>query len=382
MAISQIIFKILELFGIEGSGILQYATSEQNFNSSDSIIFKGAGKIFLKTCFRDDKGDLLSIIISKMDHDSSKIEELNRIYLAELVLTEYYESIEKIELNETEGIYNDLINMYNDYSLISYHEDMLLTIEKKCQYDFDELNKYTDYSNPLISYQSPLLTNNHSYDVWTSKYVNCYNYKNYQYISDKKERINGNKYCLVINDFDGNIAKNFYMNIKTIKSLIKNVDAFFYEYHQSLKKFEVDNKKLLNETPTNFILRTKNYYDDLILIKENILKGINYSKEIVILLNKLLGNPSGIDFGIDLFTIMNCWFLKRDSKVFYIEMEKLIDNSGYLLLLNIMDFILVFFGIVFLFILVNKYKYKILEENKDMVGEINNDNIDSFVKSF
>ncbi len=58
------------------------------------------------------------------------------------------------------------------------------------------------------------------------------------------------------------------------------------------------------------------------------------------LLNKLLGNPSGIDFGVDLFTIMNCWFLKRDLKVFYIQMDKLNSYLIPLLTFNIFEMIL------------------------------------------
>ena len=373
--ISQIIFKIFEIFSIDGSGILQYATSEENFNSSDSIIFRGAGTIFLEMCFNDDKGDLLSKIISTMDKNSSKIEELDRIYLTEIILSQYYENMKQVELNETEEILNNLKNMYNDYSLISYYEDALLTVEKSCQYDLDELIKYTDYSNPLISYQSSILNNNHTYDVWASKYSNCNKYKNYRYISDKSDRIEGNKYCLVIDEFNSDVAKNFYLNIKTTKSLLKTVDVIFNEYHQSLKLFEENNKKLLNNDPSNFILRTNYYYDDLISIKEDILLGIDYSRQISVLLNKLLGNPSGIDFGVDLFTIMNCWFLKRDLKVFYIQMDKLNSYLIPLLTFNIFEMILVLICTIFIVIIKYKCKYNNDRDNNEKLEEINNDSM-------
>ena len=369
--IGQMIFTILKIFSIDGAGILQYATSEQNFNSSDSIIFKGAGTVFLKMCFRNDSGDLLSEILSTLEKNTSKIEELDRIYLAEIILSQYYENIKQIELNETEEILNNLKDMYNDYSLISYYEDALLTIEKSCQYDLDELIKYTDYSNPLISYQSTILNNNHTYDVWASKYINCNKYKNYKYISDKSERIDGNKYCLVINEFSSDIAKNFYLNIKTTKSLIKTVDVVFNEYHQSLKLFEEDNKKLLYNEPSNFILRTNYYYDDLISIKENILIGIDYSRQIAVLLNKLLGNPSGVDFGVDLFTIMNCWFLKRDLKVFYIQMDNLKNSSFRLLIFNIPEMILALICTIFILIIKYKYKYNNVGDINENLEEIN-----------
>ena len=81
---SQICFKIFKIFGEDGSGLLQYATSEQNFNSSDSILFKGAGKVFLETCFRDDKGDLLQKIMENMQHKSSKMQDLTNIIKKEI----------------------------------------------------------------------------------------------------------------------------------------------------------------------------------------------------------------------------------------------------------------------------------------------------------
>jgi len=84
------------------------------------------------------------------------IKELNKIYSDEIIFSGYYYIIKKIELNETSNIINNLLNIFNDYNLISYYEDILLTIEKKCQYDLEELNKYTDYSNPIISYQSDI----------------------------------------------------------------------------------------------------------------------------------------------------------------------------------------------------------------------------------
>ena len=370
--ISQIIFKIFEIFSIDGSGILQYATSEENFNSSDSIIFKGSGTVFLKMCFRDDKGDLLSEMLSTLEYNSSKIKELNRIYLEEIILTQYYEVVKRTQLNETENILNDLKNMYNDYSLISYFEDALLTVEKSCQFDLDELNKYTDYSNPLISYQNPLLSNYHTYDVWTSKQINCNNYKDYKYINNANERIDGNKYCLVLNEFDPDSAKNFYLNIITTIPL-KTVDIIFNEYHQSLNRFEEDNKNLLNSDPSNFISRTNNYYDDLISIKENILKGIDYSKQIAVLLNKLLGDPVGANFGIDLFTAMNCWFLQRDLKVFYIQMDKLTKNSLPLLIFNIIEMIPVLCGTIFIMIIKYKQKYNNYRKDSEYIEEINSD---------
>jgi formate-dependent nitrite reductase membrane component NrfD len=46
--ISIIIFRVFDIFGEDGSGLVQYATSESNLNSTDSIIFKGSGKVFWK----------------------------------------------------------------------------------------------------------------------------------------------------------------------------------------------------------------------------------------------------------------------------------------------------------------------------------------------
>ena len=46
-----------------------------------------------------------------------------------------------------------------------------------------------------------------------------------------------------------------------------------------LYKFKNDNKILLNGNP-NFIYRTQKYYDNLISIKNKIIKVIEYSQEI------------------------------------------------------------------------------------------------------
>ena len=81
---SQICFKIFKIFGEDGSALLQYATSEQNFNSSDSILFKGAGKVFLETFFRDHNGDLLQKIMENMAHKSSKMQDLTNIIKKEI----------------------------------------------------------------------------------------------------------------------------------------------------------------------------------------------------------------------------------------------------------------------------------------------------------
>ena len=134
----------------------------------------------------------------------------------------------------------------------------------------------------------------------------------------------------------------------------------FSEYHQALIKFKEDNKILLNNNP-NFIYKTEKYYDNLISIKNKILKGIEYSQEITKLINKLISSPSALDISIDLFSMMECWFLKRDITVFYIQMESLKNSSQKLFISNLFEIILVFFCT--LFIIINIYKYQLSEED-------------------
>ena len=50
---------------------------------------------------------------------------------------------------------------------------------------------------------------------------------------------------------------------------------------------------------------------------------------------------------------MNCSFLKMDAKVFYIETDKLKNNSKPFLVFNIINFILVLFCILFIAIINN-----------------------------
>ena len=118
--ISDIIFKIFEIFGEDGAGLLQYATSKENLESSDSIIFRGAGKAFLKMCFNNENnGDLLTKILENIDYDSSILSKLKTIVSKELFVREYYNHFEKTQLNKTKELYENLENMNYDISLIS-----------------------------------------------------------------------------------------------------------------------------------------------------------------------------------------------------------------------------------------------------------------------
>ena len=353
--ISDIIFKIFEIFGEDGSGLLQYATSKENLDSSDSIIFRGAGKIFLEMCFNNENdGDLLTKILENVDYDSSILSKLKIIISKELFVKEYYNQMEKTQLNKTKELYENLEKMDNDISLISFYDLLIL---KNTQTVIDDLNLYTDYSNHL-SYQDPL-SNKHSYDIWTTIKDNCYlKYNNYEYINKDTNRTEGKKYCMVFDEFDKNIAKSFYSGIKCI--LTQDVDEHFSEYYDSLDDFKKENKIYLNENP-NLINITKKYYNELILIKEKILEGLNYSVNVVNLIGVILhiSSPDS-SVSLDLFSFMNCKFLQRDSKVFYIMMEKLSKNSKKCLFFGI--FLLVFLLIEALLIICNIYKYKKEEE--------------------
>ena len=355
--ISQILFKFFVIFGEDGSGILQYATSEDNLDSSDSIIFKGAGKAFLKMCFNGNNGDLLSKILEFIDYDSSKLAQLKSILLAEIFVKEYYKQMEETQLDKTKGLCDNLENMYKDYSLISYYE---LLNSKTCQDDLDDLNLYTDYSN-ILTHQSPL-SNKHSFDVWTTLKKNCNNYNNYEYINSESSRIEGNKYCMVLDDFDKNTAKNFYTSISCVLS--KDVDEHFSDYYDGLNNFNKENKVYLNENP-NFIQMTNKYYNELLLIKEIILNGLTYSKNIIDLINILLKSSSDADVPVDLFSFMNCHFLQRDLKVFYIEMERLCNNSIPFIIINIFTLIGLLTNTILIIIIIYKYSKKGKELNSE-----------------
>ena len=364
---SQAAFQIIKIISIDSSGFAQYATSEENINSENTIVFKGPGKIILGRCFKEDNSNILSEILKilkLMRNELSAIEELKTINLVEILYGKYREEYEKMKLNTTENILTNLKNMYNDYSLITYYDSSSSLLGINCQLDLDELNKYTDYSSQF-SYQSSVFSSEHTYDIWTSTKSNCKKYENYEYINDKKDRKKGNKYCMVIDEFNTEDAKSFYSNIKLKFEFLtdKSLEPIFSEYHQALIKFKEDIQDLINDSP-NFISRTQKYYDDLISIKNKVVKGIEYSQEIAKLINKLISHPSAIDIGIDLFSIMECWFLRRDVKVFYINMESLENSSEILLILNIFEIILLF--ICILFIIIITYRYQLFKEDHDI----------------
>ena len=356
--VSIISFRVFEIFGEDGSGLIQYATSESNLNSTDSIIFKGAGKVFLKMCFNnEDNGDLLSKILKLIDTDSSKIAQLKSIVLAEIFVKEYYNQMEDVQLDDTKKILDDLKDLYKDYSLISYYEILVL---KNAQDVLDDLKLYTDYSN-TISYQSPT-SNKHSYDVWTTIRENCEKkYNKYEYINNESSREEGKKYCMVLDDFDKNIAKNFYAGISCI--LPKNIDEHFSEVYDNLNNFNKVNKVYLNENP-NFIEMTNNYYNELIIIKEKILNGLNHSKNIVDCINKILHASSDASVPVDLFSFMNCQFLQRDLKVFYFEMDNLSNNTTPFLVVVILLLFFKIISIVLVILNINKNKNEAKEERE------------------
>ena len=365
----QLAFKALQFLSIDSSGFLQYATSEENINSNNTIVFKGPGKFILGQCFKDDNCNMLSEILKLlkiMPNEISKFEGLKIIYLTEILFKKYHEEYEKINLETTESILINLKNMLDDYSLISYYENSSPFFVKKCQADLDELNKYTDYNAQTFSYQSSLFNSKHTYDIWTSSKLNCKKYENYEYINDAKARKEGNKYCMVIDEFNTEVAKKFYSNIRLkLEGILttKSIDEIFAEYHQALIKFKNDNKILLNNNP-NFIFRTQKYYDSLISIKNKVLRGIKYSQEIAQLINKLISHPSSLDISIDLFSVMECWFVRRDIKVFYIKMESLENNSEKLLISILIELILVFFCTLFIIIII--YRYQLSKDEDDI----------------
>ena len=358
--VSQILFKIFEIFGEDGSGLVQYATSEENFNNSDSIIFKGSGKVFLEVCFKNESSSIYAEIIKNMDYKSTIFSKFDNVVknISVVVANHVLKDMQEIEFKNTKKLINELESMNNDYSLISYYSS-IIPVSKDCQEDFDDLNDYTDYSNPITSKQNLDFSKKHTYDVWTSKKENCKNYKNYQYINSKDNRVEGKKYCMVISEFDKDIAKKFYSDIKA--SLILGVEDKFDDYYQALNKFEEDNKKLLSEN-TNFIGMTKTYYNELVDIKNKVIKGLEYSLQIYSLINILMGGSSNIAITSDIFSVTNCFFLKRDIKVFYIEMEKLRANSSPFLIMSFFVLVLLLSGAIL--VILNIYKYKEQEEEK------------------
>ena len=162
---------------------------------------------------------------------------------------------------------------------------------------------------------------------------------------------------MVLSEFDMDIAKQFYYDIKA--SAFVYVEDKFEDYYKALNQFEEDNKKLLNEEP-NFIGMTKTYYNELVQLKGKVIQGLEYSKHIYSLVNQLMGGSSNIAIASDIFSVTNCFFLKRDVKVFYIEMEKLISNSAPFLTISFVALIL--FLIISVLIILNIYKYKTEEE--------------------
>ncbi len=75
-----------------------------------------------------------------------------------------------------------------------------------------------------------------------------------------------------------------------------------------------------------------------------------------------MSGSSNKEIVFDVLSVSNCYFLKRDLKVFYIEMEKLRANSAPFLINSI--FVLIFLLSSSILVILNIYKYKGKEEEK------------------
>ena len=175
---------------------------------------------------------------------------------------------------------------------------------------------------------------------------------------------------MVLDEFDKSTAKNFYIGINSIFG--KDIDEYFSDYYDSLNNFNKENQVFLKENP-NFIGITNNYYNELISIKEDILIGLNYSINIVDLISIILHISPEKSLSLDLFSLMNCKFMERDSKVFYLMMGKLKNNSFYILILCIP--LIVFKLLSAVLITFNIYKFKKEEEDQSNRETSNSQNL-------
>ena len=166
---------------------------------------------------------------------------------------------------------------------------------------------------------------------------------------------------MVLDEFDKEIAKNFYTGISCI--LPKNIDEQFSEVYDNLNNFNKVNKVYLNENP-NLIEMTNNYYNELIIIKEKILSGLNHSRNIVDYINKILHASSDASVPVDLFSFMNCQFLQRDLKVFYYEMANLSNNTTPFLVVGILLLVFKIISIILVILNINKRKNETKEERE------------------
>ena len=346
-----IIFGILGVIGKDGVDVMEYVISNENLQKmDDAIIIKGEGSKYLNKCFNED-GDLQTVL--NLNSFDSSTSSLNDLYQKKDIVDNMSLYFNNFPGWLTElSVLESLNNIYNSnkgfqfYDSETNQKSNILEVLNKLRY-------YTDKEkNDSVKF----------YHWWTLPKFNCD--ENYQ-ITSNPSSVSG-RYCLNLLDFTE--CSTEYNNTSVDDN--HNLCEIFLNYRNSIINFYNQYMEQIYTLDEIF----EDYVESLALIKihsnSGIIEGVKMIDPIYQIYNKLLGNNSN-----DIFSVLNCRFLKKDSHILFDVLNKDLGNNS-----RIISYIIfascftsafgIFFGIIGILRKVRKEdKNNIKDDNK---GKDNN----------
>ena len=326
-----IFFSLIGIISKDGVGVMQYVTGEDNLNkTSDALVIKGNGAEYLNICFNGN-GDLQNVLDLNTNNNDSATGDLSKLYDCKDQVDNVTEKLNTIN----SWIYeNSLIKKYEEYkNNLGYYEN---NNYKTLNETLKKLRNYTDGAvNESVDF----------YHLWVLNENDCEN--GYKITEPSNVNKDYYKYCFILK----NDSKSLDFYNDNLKNIFNIYTKFLSEYNKEIEEF-MENQ-------------IKNYYSKLNNLRSKVLEGFFYSKEMIVpiynIYNKYLSEENS-----DIFSVLNCRFLKRDAKIFFDILDKdLGKNSqflGYLIIIACFGSALGFF---FSLIVILRVKEKEKEkENK------------------
>lgn len=326
-----IIFGLISLIGKDSVGVMEEIISESNLNkTSDAVVLKGNGTKYLNVCFNSN-GNLSSVLNLKLNNNG--IDVLNQLY--------HYKSI-----------VDDAIIVYQKYDFSSLND--VLDDEYKFYYEpqndnksikdvLDTFRKYTDKKyNEKVKFSHFWVTNEKFCEVDSIK-INPYNHL--------EEDAN---YCFMFNSISACLQT--YNDITFDNG--KNLCDIWLEYKNSINGFIENYLQILSELKSDY---TSKLNDSKVQIVNGLKDSLNMIEPIYDIYNGRLSDDND-----DIFSVLNCRFLKRDSRIFFDVLgNDLSKDSGFIEIFILVSCICSSLGIFFGLIIILRAKMN--EENKKKI---------------
>ena len=334
-----IIFGLISLIGKDSVGVMEEIISESNLNkTSDAVVLKGNGTKYLNVCFNSN-GNLSSVLDLKLNNNG--IDVLNQLYHYKSIVDDAIIVYQKYDVSSLNVTLDDEYKFYyepqNDNDSIK---------EVSIKEVLDKFRKYTDKKyNKNVSFSHFWVTNQKFCEVDSTK-------------KDPDNHLDEDaNYCFMFNSTSECLQT--YNDITFDNG--KNLCDIWGDYKNSINGFIENYLQKLSELKNI----TSDYSSNLNYIKDNIVKALtnslNMIEPIYNIYNDLLSDDND-----DIFSVLNCRFLKRDSRIFFDVLRNDLSKDSefieiFILVSCICSSLGIFFGLIIIL------RAKINEENKKKI---------------